>query len=454
MQAWQHQIEALEVARDLPGCLLNMGMGTGKSKVVVDLITEKQHRSTLILCPLSVLNVWPREFGKHAEVPVKVLVLNKGTVKEKTAAANAFIVRPDNDIRVLVVNYDSAWREPFGSWARFVQWDCVVADESQRAKNPFGKIGKWLGKMRFSAKQRLCLSGTPMPHSPLDIFAQYRFLATEIFGKTYTQFRSRYAVINQMLPSQVRQWINQDELGEKVASIAYQVGSEVLDLPEALHDTRTIDLCPKAMRIYTQLEKYLIADVESGVVTAANALVKLLRLQQLTGGHVQMDDGPLVHVDTGKADVLTDLLEDLPTTDPVVVFCRFRRDLQTVREVCDKLGRRCGELSGERRDLTSTATMPDDIDVLATQLQSGGVGIDLTRAAYAIYYSVGFSLGDFLQSLARIHRPGQTRPVRYYHLVCNNTVDQAVYGALDKRLEVVNAVLNYLRKDEPCLMTY
>ena len=83
--------------------------------------------------------------------------------------------------------------------------------------------------------------------------------------------------------------------------------------------------------------------------------------------------------------------------------------------------------------------------MLAVQIDSGGVGVDLTRARYAIYYSLGFSLGSYEQSLARIHRPGQTRPVEYIHLLAEGTVDERVMAALARRSDVVNTVLHEMK---------
>jgi hypothetical protein len=83
--------------------------------------------------------------------------------------------------------------------------------------------------------------------------------------------------------------------------------------------------------------------------------------------------------------------------------------------------------------------------VLAVQIDSGGIGVDLTRARYSMYYSLGFSLGSYEQSLARIHRPGQTRPVEYIHLLAEDTVDEKVMTALARRADVVNAVLQQLK---------
>lgn len=91
--------------------------------------------------------------------------------------------------------------------------------------------------------------------------------------------------------------------------------------------------------------------------------------------------------------------------------------------------------------------------MLATQLQSGGVGIDLTRAHYAIYAGVDWSLGNFQQSLARLNRPGQAHPVVYVHLVATRqggpTVDETVYRALDAKADVIEAVLRQLGGKSP-----
>lgn len=111
------------------------------------------------------------------------------------------------------------------------------------------------------------------------------------------------------------------------------------------------------------------------------------------------------------------------------------------------MGRRYGELSGrDKEGLNERAEMSDQIDLIGVQYQSGGVGIDLTRACYGVYYSQTWSLGDYLQSLKRLHRPGQERTTMYYHLVAAGTVDEIVYRALSKREEVVDAILGGLRK--------
>ena len=130
-------------------------------------------------------------------------------------------------------------------------------------------------------------------------------------------------------------------------------GSEkkVLDLPPETHVTYHCELVGEAARVYRDLEEDFVAQVRNGVVTAANAMVKLLRLQQVTGGCVPTDDGIGHRIDTSKQKLLADTLEDIGPDEPVVIFCRFHADLNAIHEACQSLGYNSLELSGRRDDL-------------------------------------------------------------------------------------------------------
>jgi SNF2 family DNA or RNA helicase len=348
----------------------------------------------------------------------------------------------------VTVNYESVWRKSLAAVVEKIDWSSIVLDESHRIKSPNGTSSKYLAKLaqKHPRAKRLCLTGTPMPHSPLDLFGQMRFLDQSIFGPSYPAMRARYANCHPMFPSKVTSWKRQDELTAKLDANSWRVtADEVLDLPDALHETVEVELSPKTMRFYRDLEREMTADIEAGTVTAANALTKLLRLAQATGGYARIDGEVGVRAIDGtpaKRLMLQDRLEDLHATEPVVVFCRFRSDLDDVAAAARELGREYAEVSGNRKDLERWQN--GDAVILGVQMQSGGVGIDCSRAAYAVYYSLGYSLGDYVQSLARLRRPGQTRCVRYYHLVCRGTVDEQVYAALRDRRDVVEAVLSKL----------
>src|ERR1035438_10404007 len=278
-----------------------------------------------------------------------------------------------------------------------------------------------------------------MPHSPLDIHPVFRFLDITIFGPAFGPFRSRFAVMGGYQSKQVTGYQHLDELERLMSRITFRVGSEVLDLPPATHVTYHCDLCPEAMRVYTGIEEDFVAEVQDGRVTATNALVKLIRLQQIANGVLKTDDGNQIRIDDAKRRLLTDTLEDMGKDEPVVVFCRYHLDLDAVQEACRAVGFESLELSGRQDDLARW--QKGGGQVLAVQISAGGVGVDLTRARFSIYYSLGFSLGDYDQSLARIHRPGQTRPVEHVHLVARNTVDVKIMRALERRAEIVGAIL-------------
>jgi SNF2 family DNA or RNA helicase len=429
-------------------------MGTGKSKVTVDLAVNWGCRRILILCPLSVRDVWRREIPKHAAAPIDTLILEKGSCQRNAKDAAAFLARRRAGAAALVVNYDSAKQPAFAGWALEQEWDLVVCDEIHRIKDASSQVNKFCVKLAKHAKRRLGLTGTPMGNNPPDnLFGIFLFLDPGVFGTSRTRMRQHYAICgNPMIPQQVTGYKNLDDLYQRMAPLTCIVKNDVLDLPPVNHHTLECELSASGRAVYDQMRDEFIAELRSGAVTAANAMVKALRLRQITSGFLQPEEADRPEsVDTSKAEALADLLEDLGPGEPVVVFGCFTEDLRRVQAVAKKLGRRYGEVSGARKDLTRTAEMPTDVDVLGVQVQAGGLGVDLSRACYAVWYNhpwSPWSLTDYDQATARVHRPGQTRPTHYYHLLCKGTIDLRVYRALSEKRDVVDSVLNLFRQDQ------
>lgn len=468
-RAWHHQLQGYHFCYGLKSALLALEMGCGKSKITVDLIANRRHQRSLVVCPASVIQEWPRQFTAHCGVPILVAPLGDkvGSVKDKVAAAKLAFHEADRAGLpvVLVTNYESVWRPPFGpiydeegdrivkpGFALETPWDLIVCDEIHRISSASGRASRFLAKLGPKAKYRLGLSGTPMGSGPLSVYGQYRFLDPGIFGANHKDFKEHYAVIGGFNGGQVLGHKNLEELNRKFYSIAFRVKSrDVLDLPAETHVDRKCKLCPKAREMYKKFERDLIIQIENGEVTAKNALVKLLRLQQMTSGYARLDptadeEGETVHIDDSKKSLLREILEDIDPQQPVVVFARFTHDLAAVREVTEKLGRRYMELSGKIKQ--TEEWRGGGAEVLGVQIRAGGVGIDLTRSHLCIYYSLGYSLIDKLQSMARQMRPGQKHPVTYYYLISEGTVDEEVYRALSKKEDVVEAVLSMLTRHD------
>lgn len=436
---WSHQHQALDFVNGKPAAMLAMAMGTGKSRVAIDALELRQAKHILILCPSSVVNVWPEQIHRHGGLVYTVAALRTNSVAKRWKEARDLMAVPTNSPKVVVINYEAAWRQPFADWAIKFPWDALILDESHRLKAPGGVASRFAARLTRRIPFKLALTGTPMPHSPLDVYAQYRALDQSIYGTSFTRFRDRYADITTApgFPL-VKGYKNMEELNQKFYQIAFKVDADVMDLPEAMQQERYCHLGSRGKKVYEGLEADFYAEVEEGTVTAANVMVKALRLQQATSGYAKLqEDGAEVEVDDAKKRLLGDILEDL--NEPVVVFCRFRHDLEAVHQVADAVDQRSLELSGRTNELEGWQN--GYAPILAVQIQAGGVGIDLTRARVAIYYSLGLSLGDHLQSMARVHRPGQTRNVVYYYLLAENTIDVKIARALQARKDVIEAIL-------------
>ena len=251
--AWQHQKIAFEFARRLQkATMLGLEMGTGKSKVAVDLMTAWECKKILILCPTSVRGVWRREIAKHAAMPITACVLDHGSAAKKTYLAEAAMVnaaRTDKPLAI-VNNYESARMPVFAEWSLRQEWDLVVLDESHRIKSHNSQISKYAAKLSKRAKRRLCLTGTPLAQSPLDLFGQFRFLEPGLFGTSWHHFSNRYAIKgNPYIPQQITGYKNQDELQRLYKLLTYRcTAADVLDLPEAMYEERTFELAPKAKK--------------------------------------------------------------------------------------------------------------------------------------------------------------------------------------------------------------
>lgn len=441
---WPHQAHAVTELKRRPYYALHWEMGTGKTRAVIDYIREAGAQRVLVVCPKPVIQVWVEQMAKHGQDiggAGCVLSLNRSSKLNKDAVRIMLSGIDPETLVVVSVNYEAMWREPLGAELLRQRWDLVVLDEAHKCKSPSGKASRFAAKLGQRADKIVLLSGTMLPHSPLDAYGVYRAMDSSIFGTSYTRFRARYAVVSPMFPSSVRSWINQGELKDKLAACTHTVKKgEVLDLPDVIHERMPIDLCKSARRVYNDLDGKFWSDVDSGRVVASNALSRLLRLQQLTGGVAVTEDGRHEWWDHGKCEAIREILDDLPTDEPVVIFSRFHDDLDAISEITNSMNRKCLELSGRVNAYSLWRNMTGG-EVLNAQIQAGGVGVDLSRARYCIYYSVGFSLADYLQSLARTHRAGQTRKVIYYHLVVRDSVDEKVYKALAQRKRIIDSVM-------------
>ncbi len=451
-EPWIQQLRAYHFARAMPGCMLAMDMGTGKTKVVIDLVQNLHLFRTLVIAPKAVAEeVWPNEILEHGSATEMVVLtlLGKSVAKRVELADSLFNAPTDNySWRWFIINYEAAWREPFKSWALKQHWNLVVADESHRIKGAGSQISKFLYRLGQRADRRLCLTGTPLPNGPMDAYGQYRFIDCGIFGTDFSRFQNRYAVMGGFENREIIKYKNQKRMKRMMHQIMYSVESDdVQDFPPETDAYRYARLEGKSRTHYNALNKQFITFIGEGATTAENVLVKSLRLHEITSGYLTEDtDDPkrrIKHeINQTKRELLIDTLKDI-RRQPIVVFGLFKWDLESIHAAVNSVGWTSSELSGSRNEVKEWKS--GQTDVLVTQIGTGKEGLDFTRARYGIFYTLNFSLGDYRQMRKRIRRPGQDKPHTFVHLIISNTISEDIVAAIRAKEEPVDYLINKYR---------
>lgn len=444
---WSHQLEGytfgMQALARQNAVLLAAQMGVGKTLVATMLALGRDAKTVLVICPLRVVPNWAREIEEYMDGPKVIAALDRRETRRRAqqAADAAALAKASGRRLWVIMNYDSFWRDEMVAFIVGRKWDMVVYDESHRAKSPGGKASMFAKRLRQYTRDVVLATGTPLAHSPLDIYGQFRAAAPAIFGTSYAAFKQRYAKMG----GPDRKWVvgyqGIDDLERRMAPITWRCTKrEALpDLPEEMDVEYSTEFDEDGARVYAEMERDLISEIEGGRLTAQNALTKVLRLQQICGGAVPTDDGLYHIVDRSKYKLLVDVLEDLGP-QPLIIFAQFRSDIAFCHEACSAVGLTSLEVSGQRDELR--AWQEGKADVLVAQNQSGSVGINGTRAHTAIYYSLATSLVLYDQGRARIHRATQKHKCLHIYLTIRRTMDQKILKGLRSRQDVMESIMS------------
>ena len=450
-EPWAHQVKAFNFAKtkfkESGGAILNLGMGCGKSKIALDLINNLEFKRSIIVCPAKVIDVWPYQANLHSDDSLYIHPLSTKDSTAKRAEKVRNILKSGKKIAI-ITNYEATRRKPIRDLFAEFQWDLLVLDECHRIKDPQGTDSKYFAKLAKEIKFKLGLTGTMLSNSPVDVFSQARFVRPEIFGKYFSRFRSEFCVMGGYGGHEILGFQNESELAGEIREFALEIKSEDVfpNLPKQHHIEHIISLDDKTKKIYDEWDKEFVVALENETISASNVLVKILKLQELTGGCIRNPETDKIHrISSEKKEAVREILEGLDPAEPIVIFCRFRQDIQAVSEAFEAVGRSFGELSGKKNDLA--AWQNGNFTGLICQIGSGKYGIDLTRARYMCLYSIGYiSPGDFDQVIKRQVRPGQKSDrVTIFHLVAKGTVDRKIYQALRRKEDIIKSIMEMAR---------
>ena len=460
---YKHQLKALEMSWTKPYFALFMEMGTGKSKVLLDniamLYDAGKINGALIVAPKGVVGTWykqeiPAHLPNHIE---NMTVLWQANITKGQSRKLGNLFKTGEELHILIMNVEAfSTVKGVEFAAKFLSChnSLMAIDESTTIKNPDAKRTKNICKLSTHTKYRRILTGSPITKSPLDLYKQCEFLYPELLGHgSYYTFRTRYAVMKTAnfggrSVQIVVGYRNLGELSEKLKPFSYRVlKDDCLDLPAKTYMKRIVKLTPEQEKIYGQMKRLALAEMEGKTMSTATVLTQLMRLQQINCGHFTADDSTIKDIKNNRIPMLLDTLEEIQ--GKVVIWGHYQYDVETIVE---HLKKEYGDNSvvtyygltpmDQRQDNIQKFQDPKStVRFLVGTTQTGGYGITLTAASTMIYYSNGYDLEKRQQSEARIDRIGQHFPMTYIDLMVEATIDERIVKALRKKVNIASQIM-------------
>lgn len=445
--------------------------GTGKTKAIIDtaanLYEQGEIDSILIIAPNGVHRNWitdeiPVHMPSRLAPKTKVHCWKspksaKWWTKTPARKAHSKEIRDllnHDGLRILAMNYDAIMTEA-GVKAlekMFVEHEVfLVFDESHYLKTPGTKRTIRGVSLAKKAKYRRILTGTPIANTPFDAYSQIRCLDPDYWKQhgfaSFAGFKVQFGIFvrtNFTTAHGLGECVgyhNLDQLKAMIEPITDRVTKdEVLDLPPKLYQRRFFEMTPEQRRVYGEIKNEALALLESGdTVTAPLAIVRLLRLQQVTSGYVPTDDGKMEQFDGAnpRLDLLSDICENLGHS--AIIWARFQRDVDLI---CARLGERAvrydGKTSEDDRAEAKKRFQDGDVQFFVGNPAAAATGLTLHKARTVIYASNSFNLTDRMQSEDRAHRIGQEHPVAYIDLIAPGTVDEHIVRALREKRDIAS----------------
>lgn len=421
----------------------------GKTKVALDIagvwaLKQPQLR-VLILAPRIALDVWESELGKHYPFDYHAETFDEEWgVSGKVFHTKFFLASREEVFRRKLV--DDEYERP--KQRILEKWDphLIFVDESHEYKRA-GGVGAqdgWRLVRRLRKRHSngmpyvILLTGTPNPKGWQDLFAQFRIMDDSIFGTNNGDFKEQYVTYGHGKNKwKVTGYRDEKVLLHKIRENSMSLAADQAGMAnEQFFQVLHVDLPARAKRMYLELAEEFMTEWEGGVLSAANAGVKRLRLLQLTGGFTT--DGKQIHdAKVRTLEAYARLL--LEQEESVVVYSRFTAEVQAAYRVLQKVGFRTYRVDGtvDREDravaIKALKRRPVQPVAISFQHQAGSRAIELVGAAETVYYSTPDGWVDYFQTRSRTLGPNQKRPVRYTHLIVPGTVDVRTVRNLEHR---------------------
>lgn len=435
----EYQNKAVSYIKRLKRCALFLDLGMGKTTstltAVSDLLDGFMVNKVLVIAPLRVANgVWAQESQKWSHLKHLTTNVCTGTERQRIAAlssqSDVYTINREN-VPWLVKHFGKKW--PF---------DCVVIDESSSFKNASSQRFKALKKILPETEYMVLLTGTPSPNGLLDLWSQIYLLDFGAsLGRTMGAYKQRFFESDYMGYKFTPRVGSDEKIRSLINDFCLSMAAQdYLELPERININVEVELDSKSRKFYEQFEKELLAELDNGeVVEAVNAAVLANKLLQVSNGFTYTDDKQnwqLLH--ENKIEALKELVEQ--NDEPMLVAYNYKIDLERIVEVFPDA------VVLDSSPETIARWDRGEIKMLLAHPASAGHGLNLQAGgSLCVWFGLNWSLELYQQFNARLHRQGQTKPVRIVHIVAKGCIDERVLKVLNNKDVVQSKLLNALK---------
>ena len=475
----KHQEIALRFAYTFGSIGLLLEPGLGKTKIVLDYIFLKKFKKNLIICPLALVYVWQDEAEKHRPELKVHIVKTTSWEDEYEGIRNADVV---------VLNYDKAvaLEEVLSAYG----FDFVGIDEGL-IKNPSTERTKAITKIGYTVKNRMIMSGTLVNNSGLDVFAPIRFIEPSLIGKRYTDFKGRYAMVNQRNKNIILGVYDNPEIKSilHACSVVMTKAEWLKDLPGKHFHKCMVQLSDKQREVYHQLASNFLAVLPNGEeLEVNNQLSLLIKLYQIANGftyYVDNEEETFNELNgeevksKKKSPRKTYVFDEQPkikelnalADDPkrlkgrrAIIWFNMGKECDLIEETLKARGEKYLVIRGGDKELGKKVrefNKDPSIRWLVAQSRTLNYGQTImgdqepttealpefdAKVSDEVFYSLNFSLEMFLQQQDRIHRIGQTNECHYWMLLSNTSVEKRTQAGLAEKLECSRSFLEDIAK--------
>ena len=423
------------------GGILADEMGLGKTiqtLTFLQYMKEKGHKGpNLIIVPTSVLPNWEREAQKF--VPDMKRLVIYGSKREN-------LFKQIESSELIITTY-ALLRRDLDELLKF-EFNAIILDEAQNIKNPNTITARSVRRMQ--ARFRLCLSGTPIENTLLELWSLFEFLMPGFLGSQ--------AAFQKGFVKPIKDG-DDDSLGYLKARvkpfILRRTKNEVAkDLPPKVENIYYSALLEDQMELYAalarKLKEQVLQDVdEKGIgQSQISILDALLKLRQICCHPrlLKLDmPGLNTNLSSGKFEAFKDLVTSIiDDGHKVLVFSQFVQMLHIIRNWLHMVEIPFCYLDGTSKDRFEQVDRfnnSPEIPIFLISLKAGGTGLNLTSADYVIHYDPWWNPAVEDQATDRTHRIGQTRQVFSYKMICENTVEEKILKLQESKKGIADSII-------------